>query len=387
LPGQIYKTDCFWFGIIIEKGQVMMKNNAALFIETVTKYNPLVIYIPGSPDPDAIASAYAIKIILKYHSVEADIFTEKGLSLQQNKAFTKRLKIPLKIGKEINLDKYQAYIVTDFQNNWVEQIGDKIPCVAHIDHHQAAKTPVKAEFSLISKDAGSTSTLVSLIIKALNIDLSEREMTAVSTALTFGIQTDTDKYDNITDLDFEALSYLSPYVDRDILQGINSTPLYPQTVELYDQAIENETVYKDWAFYGLGYIGANYRDSIAVTADWVLKNSDHKVVAVFAVIENHKKQETYLDVSLRTRNSNVDLNRIIKNITPNGGGRKHKGAYQVKLNYLKNTPDKDLLWQVVEAATLETLRKSRDTLYLTGIQGIYSSVRDKLRSIFTKEGP
>ena len=363
-----------------------MKKTAELFIKTVTKYNPLVIYIPGSPDPDAIASAYAIKIILKHHSVEADIFTEKGLSLQQNKAFTKRLKIPLKIGKEINLDKYQAYIVTDFQNNWVDQIGDKIPCAAHIDHHRATKAPVKAEFSLISNDAGSTSTLVALMIKSLNLELSEKEMTAVATALTFGIQTDTDKYDNITDLDFEALSHLSQYVDRDILQGINSTPLYPQTAELYDRAIENEIVYKDWAFYGLGYIDAKYRDSIAVTADRVLKHAEYKVVAVFAVIENQNKQETYLDVSLRTKNSNVDLNRIIKNITPNGGGRKYKGAYQVKLNYLKNTPDKDLLWQVVEAATLETLSKSRDAFYITGIKGIYSSVRDKLRSIFTKEG-
>jgi nanoRNase/pAp phosphatase (c-di-AMP/oligoRNAs hydrolase) len=365
---------------------MQMKKTAALFTKTVTKYNPLAIYIPGSPDPDAIASAFAIKIILKHHAVEADIFTEKGLSLHQNIAFTKRLRIPLKIGKEINIDKYQAYIVPDYQNNWVENIGDKIPCAAHIDHHRAAEAPVKAEFSLISTEAGSTSTLVTLIIKNLNLDLEEKEITAIATALTFGIQTDTDKYDNITDLDFEALSYLSEHVDRDLLQGINSTPLYPQTAELYDRAIENEYIYKDWAFYGLGYIDAKHRDSIAVTADQVLKSAEHKVVAVFAVIEDHKKQETYLDVSLRTKDSKVDLNRIIKNITPNGGGRKYKGAYQVKLNYLKNAPDKDLLWQVVDAATLETLRKSRDSFYLSGINRIYSSVRDKLRSIFTKEG-
>ncbi len=133
-----------------------MKKNAALFIETVTKYNPLAIYIPGSPDPDAIASAFAIKIVLKHYAVEADIFTEKGLSLQQNKAFTKRLRIPLKIGKEIDVDKYQAYIVPDFQNNWIEGVGDKIPCAVHIDHHRAAEAPVKAEFSLISTEAGST---------------------------------------------------------------------------------------------------------------------------------------------------------------------------------------------------------------------------------------
>jgi len=363
-----------------------MKKNAALFIETVTKYNPLAIYIPGSPDPDAIASAFAIKIVLKHYAVEADIFTEKGLSLQQNKAFTKRLRIPLKIGKEIDVDKYQAYIVPDFQNNWIEGVGDQIPCAAHIDHHRETEAPVKAEFSLISTEAGSTSTLLALIIKDLNLDLEEKELTALATALTFGIQTDTDKYDNITDLDFEALSYLSEYVNRDILQGINSTPLYPQTEELFDRAIENENIYKDWAFYGLGYLDAKYRDSIAITADKVLKKDEHKVVAVFAVIENHRKEETYLDVSLRTKNSNIDLNRIIKNITPNGGGRKYKGAYQVKLNYLKNTPDKDLLWQVVETATLETLRKSRDTLYRTGIKGIYSSVRDKLRSIFSNKG-
>jgi len=362
-----------------------MKKTAELFIKTVTKYNPLAIYIPGSPDPDAIASAYAIKIILKHQSVEADIFTEKGLSLQQNKAFTKTLKIPLKIGKEINLDKYQAYIVTDFQNNRVDQIGSKIPCAAHIDHHRVTKAPVKAEFSLISNDVGSTSTLIALMIKNLNLDLPENEMTSVATALTFGIQTDTDKYDHITDLDFEALNYLSRSVDRDILQGINSTPLYPQTAELYDRAIANEVVYKDWAFYGLGFIDAQYRDSIAVTADQVLKHADYKVVAVFAIIENQNNQETYLDVSLRTKNSNVDLNRIIKNITPNGGGRKYKGAYQVKLNYLKHAPDKDLLWQVVETATMETLRKSRDAFYITGFKGIYRSVRDKIRSIFTKE--
>jgi nanoRNase/pAp phosphatase (c-di-AMP/oligoRNAs hydrolase) len=365
---------------------MQMKKTAALFIKTVTKYNPLAIYIPGSPDPDAIASAFAIKIILKHYAVEADIFTEKGLSLHQNIAFTKRLRIPLKIGKEVNIDKYQAYIVPDYQNNWVENISDKIPCAAHIDHHRAAEAPVKAEFSLISTEAGSTSTLVTLIIKNLNLDLEEKEITAIATALTFGIQTDTDKYDNITDLDFEALSYLSEHVDRDLLQGINSTPLYPQTAELYDRAIENEYIYKDWAFYGLGYIDAKHRDSIAVTADKVLKSAEHKVVAVFAVIEDHKKQETYLDVSLRTKDSNVDLNRIIKNITPNGGGRKYKGAYQVKLNYLKNAPDKDLLWQVVDAATLETLRNSRDSFYLSGINRIYSSVRDKLRSIFKKEG-
>jgi nanoRNase/pAp phosphatase (c-di-AMP/oligoRNAs hydrolase) len=362
-----------------------MGKTEALFIEAVSKYKSIAIYIPGSPDPDAIASAYALKLILKKKLIDSDIFAEKRLSLLQNQAFISQLQIPIVFGKDINLKKYQAYIVPDFQNNKIEAIGDQIPCVAHIDHHDKSKDTVKADFSLIRTDAGSTSTLVALMIKNMDLEFSEQDMVSMATALAFGIQTDTDKYNNITALDLNALDFLSTFADVSILQGINSMPLSPETIRYYNLAKENEQVYKDWAFYGIGFIDAKNRDSIAIAADMILKNSAHNVVAVYAIIENHKKRETYLDVSLRSASSSVDLNKVIKKITPNGGGRKYKGAYQVKLNYLQSTPDSDMLWQVVEAATLETLRKSRDTLYITGIKNIYENVKKRVTSILKKD--
>jgi nanoRNase/pAp phosphatase (c-di-AMP/oligoRNAs hydrolase) len=358
-----------------------MEKTARQFIETVGKYKSIVIFIPGSPDPDAIASAYAIKVMLKVIDVQADIIAERRLSLSQNQAFIDRLKIPVSFSREINLNKYQGYIVPDFQNNRVDSIGDALPCVAHLDHHGKDKTSVKAEFSLIRTDVGSTSTLVSLLMKYSGLKIEPPDQVVVATALTFGIQTDTDQYKNITTSDLEALIYLSENVDRDFLEGINSMPPSLQTLEIFNRAKENETVYRDWAFYGIGYIDAKNRDSIAIAADMLLRNSDHMVVAVFAIIENQRKQETFLDVSLRSNSSSIDLNRVIKRITPNGGGRKYKGAYQVKLNYLQNTPDREMLWQVVETATLETLRKSRDSLYITGLQRIYSNIKDKISSL------
>jgi len=113
----------------------------------------------------------------------------------------------------------------------------------------------------------------------------------------------------------------------------------------------------------------------------LLKKSGHRLVAVFAIVENSRKKETYLDVSLRTRSKAVDMNRLIKKITPNGGGRRYKGAYQVKLNYLKHTPERDMLWQVVETATLETLRRSRDAYYMSTLESAYRSIRDKVLSL------
>ncbi|MFO7952607.1 MAG: DHH family phosphoesterase [Bacillota bacterium] len=362
-----------------------MKKSAEQFVETVKKYKAIAIYVPGSPDPDAIASAYAIKLILKHLSINADIFAERKLSLSQNQAFLERLKIPVVFDKNINLKKYQAYIVPDFQNNRVEYIGEKIPCAVHIDHHEKSNGNVKADYSLINTDAGSTSTLVALIMKNMDITFSEEEMRAVATALTFGIQTDTDRYNNITFLDLEALIFLSKFTDSSILEGISSTPLPPETFQYYKMAKENEVIYSDWAFYGIGYIDAENRDSIALAADMILEKSAYNTVAVFAIIENQQKGEMYLDVSFRSKRRALDLNRIIKKITPNGGGRSYKGAYQIDLDYFLNAPDKQLLWKVVEATTLETLRRSRDNLHEKRIRKVYDDLRRRMLTFFDKE--
>ncbi|MDW7739045.1 MAG: DHH family phosphoesterase [Bacillota bacterium] len=362
-----------------------MNKAAAQFIEAVSKYKAIAIYIPGSPDPDAIASAYAINIMLNYISVNSDIFAEHRLSLAQNRVFIERLRIPVIFDKKINPKKYQAYIVPDFQDNRIDYLNNSIPCAAHIDHHVKSNETIQADFSLIRTDVGSTSTLIALMVKNLNIEISETDMTSLATALTFGIQTDTDKYNNITPQDIEALEYLQGFADKEILQELNSMPPSTKTLTNYKKAREQEVVYKDWAFYGLGFIDARSRDSIAITADMLLKNTEHKTVAVFAVIENQRKGELFLDVSLRSKSRNIDLNRVIKQITPNGGGRRYKGAYQVRLNYFLSAPDRELLWKVIEDSTIETLRKSRDALYITGIKSIYGRVKDKFTSILKKD--
>jgi len=362
-----------------------MNKTAHQFLEAVSKYKNIAIYIPGSPYPDAVASAYAINKILKHLSVESDIFAEKKLSLPQNQAFLDLLKIPVNFGKGVNPKKYDAYIVPDFQNNRVEKIGDLIPCAAHIDHHGKSRHGINSDFSLIRTDSGSTSTLVALIMKHLDIFFNDREMISIATALTFGIQTDTDKYNHTTPLDLEALTYLESFADKEILKSINSIPLSPATLLCYNKSRANEIVYKDWGIFGIGYIDAKHRDSIAISADMVLKNTEHKTVAIFAIIEYHKKNELYLDVSLRSDSAAVDLNRVIKRITPNGGGRQYKGAYQIKLNYFRNAPDPDMLWSVVEATTIETLKKSRDTLYISELESFYSNLKNRLLSFLKKD--
>lgn len=363
-----------------------MKKVAEQFIAAVSRYRSIVIYIPGSPDPDAIASAHVIRIILNKHLVESDIIAEKRLSLPQNRTFVEMLGIPLIFDRKISEKKYEAYIVPDYQSNRLEGVDTSMPCAAHIDHHGRSDDVVRSDFSLVRTDAGSTSTLVALILKNLELDLSEKELVSAATALTFGIQTDTDKYEKITTLDIEALEFLSSYADGAILERISSVPLSPDTLLLYSRARENPVLYRDWAFFGVGYIDSGKRDSMAVVADRILKNSGYQVVAVFAIVENLRRGELYLDVSLRAVSSSVDLNRLIKRITPNGGGRKYKGAYQVRLDYFRNAPDRDKLWEVVATTTLESLRRSRDSVYLAGLGSLYDTLKNRVLSLVRRDG-
>ncbi len=359
-------------------------NNTEAFMAAVKQYKNIMIIILGSPDPDALASAYALKILLSSVSINSDIIISKKISLSQNKAFVKYLDIPLFFKKDLSPQKYDAYIVPDFQTNIIDGISGTIPCAAHIDHHTKTDKKVSSDFSLIKTDAGSTSSLIALMIKDHIPPLSSKDLISASTALMFGIQTDTDKYEHATSIDIEAMRYLSEFSDKDIINKINGIPISPVTMRYYRKATENQHIYKDWRFYGIGFIDIESRDSIAITADLLLKKPDTSTVIVYAIVEDKSRGELFLDVSFRSKSENLDINALIKNITPTGGGRQFKGAYQIKLDYFQACPDKNLLWKTVEITTIEKLKKSRDQIYIHDISSFFSTALKRAASLFRK---
>ncbi|HOP29892.1 MAG TPA: DHH family phosphoesterase [Spirochaetota bacterium] len=351
-----------------------MNKEASDFLNSVKKYKKIMIIIQGSPDPDAIAASFAIKELLKNLSINSEIYASKKVSLSQNRAFIKFLDIHLKTVKELQPENFEAYIVTDFQSNEVRGISEKIPCAAHIDHHQKDPKRLPSDFSLIKTESGSTSTLVTLILKSIEVKLSENQCRAVSTALMFGIQTDTDSYEHAGDLDIEALGFLSSRADMNIINRLNGIPMSGPTLSFYNRALKHGKTYKEWGFYGIGFIDIEQRDSLAIAADLLLKKSGLKTIAVYSIVNDNRKHEMFLDVSIRTKSNNLDLNSLIKKITPTGGGRVYKGAYQIKLDYFRNTADRDALWKTVETATLDWLKKSRDNAYLHELTGITKNI-------------
>lgn len=352
------------------------QKSSRLMIAALKKYQSLLIVIKGSPDPDAIASSFAIKVLCDKMGIKADIISPQKISLQQNKEMVNLLNIPVTFTDRIkNSPSYDAFVITDHQSAEFHRVAEDKPCAVHLDHHEPVKNDIEADFRLIMENAGSTSTIAALLLKESGMSIDPEIMKRTATALITGIQTDTDKYDHAGELDFSALHYLSAFADHAILTRINETPISDYTVQLLGRALNNKIIYKDWLIAGVGFVDKNYRDSIAITADFLLKRKEASTVIVFAAVADNDKKTLFIDASFRSLKENLNLNRIIKKITTQGGARKFKGAYQIDIEYFIHCPDRNLLWNVIEMTTIEVLKQQRDGIPRLGFSTIYKQIR------------
>ncbi len=358
------------------------KQLALQLTETVKKYRHLLIFIKGSPDPDAIAASFVLKMICEYYNTEATIHSPVYPSLPQNIKIIKDLHLPIHFETLENKNRYDAYAVLDHQSIVADGVTGIIPCAIHIDHHEPVEDKIPIALKIVMQEAGSTSTIMTFIMKELESEISFKKgfRTKIATSLYYGIQTDTDNFQHAGPLDIEALKIISPACDRQLIHGLSSLPYSSEFMDFFNLALKNQIIYKDWLISGIGYINEKYRDSVSIIGDFLLKREDISTAVVFSIVE--KKKGLILNVSFRTKIKNFNLNTLIKRITSEGGARKFKGAYQVNLDYFVHCCDKALLWKVVYMTTIDVLKKQRDARGLEYVKNYLRRVGGKLLDIF-----
>lgn len=366
---------------MIFRNETALKGQAARLIEVLRSFKSLLILVKGSPDPDAIASSFAVKILCDAIGVRTKIVARQKLALTQNRLFVRKLNIPLHISEgNLHPERFGGYVILDFQSVIVEGVTGVIPCAVHIDHHKAVSEKEKVMFRSVRSDVGSTSTILALLIKEMSdIGLSRHLRRDIATSLTYGIQTDTDKYQHATPLDHEAISSMAGDVDDALIDRLAGVPLSERTAGYMEKAEQNAVLYKDWLIGGIGFIPETERDSIAIIADNILNRRKPAVAVVYAGIIRKKPPYLVLDASLRTNDEDIDLNRFIKRITPNGGARKFKGAFQIDMSYINSCKDREALWKVIDCATQEKLMKQREAGPAAGLGSFMKKFSGLLR--------
>jgi len=142
-----------------------------------------------SADPDSIASALALKRLLRYRVKNVTVGYLNEIRRLSNLAMLDLLKIQAERMKVLKSDRFNKYIIIDSQpchNPGFEEIQ----YCAVIDHHPVTQG-WKADFVDIRPDYGATASMMVEYLRAAEMKPS----VALATALFYAIKVDTQNFE------------------------------------------------------------------------------------------------------------------------------------------------------------------------------------------------
>jgi nanoRNase/pAp phosphatase (c-di-AMP/oligoRNAs hydrolase) len=325
------------------------------------------------PDPDAISSAFAHKLISDQYDINVDIVYAGRVSHQQNIALVKLLGIALLPAAELsNLSVYQGSVFVDGQGTnsmLTPRLAEAgVPSIVVVDHHAGQEQMPAAEFVDIRR-VGATATIYTGYLQAglLKLDRSHRDHVVAATALMHGIMTDTNDFINATEEDFGAAAFLGPYVDKGSLTGILRQPRTRKTMDTIQLALQNRILRESYSIAGIGYVRAADRDAIPQAADFLLTEENVHTAVVYGIVigENEGQRIESLMGSLRTNKMTLAPDAFIKEVFGRsdtgqfyGGGRTEAGAFEIPIRFLVGAPNEEferLKWRVFDVQVKERL--------------------------------
>lgn len=307
----------------------------------------LGIVVHDSPDPDAIASALALRQIAKHVGVSADILYRGEIGHHVNRAFVNILGIEMiQIEHADALNGYGKLALVDatvpgVHNPLTPPPEGNVHII--IDHHTANnKDKVVADFIEVNPDSGATSTIMTRYLQELDIPVDK----VLATALLHGIRTDTGGFKRETHpSDFSAAAFLHLKADKDLLEQIETPPMSTEMLNVVGTAILHKKIKGSYLITNVGEV-ANL-DAIPQAADYLLNLEGISTVVVIGLVED------MICVSGRSKDIRVDIgDAFVRAFGDLGsaGGHASMSAAQIPLGIFKGLKDKDTIIQLVEEA-------------------------------------
>ncbi len=331
-----------------------------------------VIVLQEYPDPDAISSALAHRLLGNQHDIETEILHGGRVSHQENLALVSLLDVELTRHEPgTDLSMYKGAVFVDNQGTSAQQVVSAleqagIPILAVIDHHEPQEL-LAPEFSDV-REVGATATIYVDYIRSGLVQLLEddEEHVKVATALMHGILTDTNRFTRAKVEDFEAAAFLSDYRDIGLLGQIMSQARSRQTMEIIQRALENRTLVESYSIVGVGYLRAEDRDAIPQAADFLMSEENVHTAIVFGIVREGEEDEVMVG-SIRTSKLTLDPDAFIKEVFGQsddgryfGGGKRSAGAFEIPIEFLAGDAGdefKEMKWQVYETQVRRKIYK------------------------------
>jgi nanoRNase/pAp phosphatase (c-di-AMP/oligoRNAs hydrolase) len=255
----------------------------------------VLILTHNDPDPDAIASGLALQPVAR----------------PENQRMLKLLEIGIETITPDQFASYEKIALVDVQPHY---FGDALRHADLVVDHHPETTGYTAMFKDIRSAYGSTSTILTEHLRAVDIDISER----TATAMLYAIKSDTlffNRQANRADLD--AFSFLYPLADASLIRKMEGAEI---TRERLDYVIKAWQQGRMVEHVFCAFLGEPPRDDfIPYVADFYLQLEDVQWTVVSGVVNDQ------MVVSVRNlgvgRNAGDFVRRWFNDIGSAGGHR------------------------------------------------------------------
>jgi nanoRNase/pAp phosphatase (c-di-AMP/oligoRNAs hydrolase) len=223
----------------------------------------VLILMQDDPDPDAIASALALKTLLGRTRSSATLATFGTITRPENRAMTRILEIDVEQVKPRAVDEYDMVAIVDAQPAFFEEALGEVDLV--IDHHPE-ETPVRAHLRDIRPSYGATATILIEYLRAADVKIRER----LATALLYGIKADTQHLERGTiRKDMEAFAFVHAHANHNALRRIERPELPNAALDLLARGLTRRRLVAGVMFVHLGAVA--YPELVAQFADFLLQ--------------------------------------------------------------------------------------------------------------------
>jgi nanoRNase/pAp phosphatase (c-di-AMP/oligoRNAs hydrolase) len=285
----------------------------------------MLIIVQNSPDPDAIATAAALREISnELHGISCSVAHSGTVGRAENQALLRYLGMNTRSLEELEIERFDRLGMVDAQPGAGNVNFDpSVRLDVVIDHHPIRRETRSARFTDVRRHYGAASTILYEYLREAGLEIP----TPLATALVYGIRSDTqDLGRESSRADVRAFLDLYPHANAKVLGRIVAAPLPRSYFSKLRRAIENATIHGDRIVSNLGELATP--EMVAEAADLLLRVEDVRWSMCLGVIDG------WLHLSLRSADRDQNAGKVARNLGGRrgfGGGHSTLAAAQIPL--------------------------------------------------------
>src|SRR6266516_1898120 len=262
--------------LLTEFGRSLTRARVHQYQRVFADAERVLIMLHNDPDPDAMASGLALRNVLRRTKTTAVIGAIQGVTRPENLRMINLLDLHVDAITPDSLREFDRLAMVDVQPHYFGGLIDRVDLV--IDHHPE-QPGYTAVFKDIRPDYGSTSTILTEHLRAVDVNISER----TATAMLYAIKSDTLFFARHTNrVDLEAFTFLYPLADAALIRKMEGAEITLDRLAYVTRASQGG-ILREQVFSA--FIGeAPREDFIPYTADFFLQLEGVKWTIVAGIV-------------------------------------------------------------------------------------------------------